>query len=179
MRTSPTAQAASLSRTWWHICPATSTTTAPSTPPTTSCGGRPTANGPTGYNTWRTNFGQPGRQRLQYRGERRRPRAVDAGDASSGGCGRVFTSTPGRIESPENSSTRETGQQPPLLDLNIAFRFRKTTRSETVRRGHSGILTTLDEPPFRFTTAMGFRKCLPSTYDIFKRTEHWKHWNEA
>ena len=41
----------------------------------------------------------------------RRPRAVDAGDASSGGCGRVFTSTPGRIESPENSSTRETGQQ--------------------------------------------------------------------
>ena len=51
------------------------------------------------------------RQRLQYRGERRRPRAVDAGDASSGGCGRVFTSTPGRIESPENSSTRDTGQQ--------------------------------------------------------------------
>ena len=76
------------------------------------------------YVVWRKTDGTPdrlqpcahplrpnGRQRLQYRGERRRPRAVDAGDASSGGCGRVFTSTPGRIESPENSSTRETGQQ--------------------------------------------------------------------
>ena len=32
---------------------------------------------------------------------RGRPRTVDAGDASSGSCGRLFTSTPGRIESPE------------------------------------------------------------------------------
>ena len=77
---------------------------------------RKTDGTPAGYNTWRTHFGQTCRQRLQCRGECRRPRAVDAGDASSGGCGRVFTSTPGRIESPENSSTRETGQQSTVFD---------------------------------------------------------------
>ena len=64
------------------------------------------------YNTWRTNFGQrrPAAARVASR-ECRRPRTGNVGDADLGGGWLVSPATPGRIESPNNSSTRDTGQQ--------------------------------------------------------------------
>ena len=63
------------------------------------------------YNTWRTHFGQTGWQRLGCQCECRRSRTGDAGAADVCGGWLVSPARPGRIESPNNSSTRDTGQQ--------------------------------------------------------------------
>ena len=82
--------------------PATSTTTAPSTPPTTSSGARPMAATPTGLQHVASQLRPTGRQRLGCQCECRRPRTDNLGADVCGGW-LVSPARPGRIES---STTR-------------------------------------------------------------------------
>ena len=66
---------------------------------------------PDDYNIWRANFGQTVRQRLGCQCECRRPRTGNVGAADVGGGWLVSPARPGRIESPNNSLTRETPHQ--------------------------------------------------------------------
>ena len=76
---------------------------------------RKTDGTPAGYNTWRANFGQPAGSGSGRRCECHRSRTGNVGDAYRGGCWLVSPATPGRIKSPNNSSTRDTGQQTTLV----------------------------------------------------------------